>query len=67
MTREKDASTEHEIPPSDSATVKEHLRKLLATAREKTSKAAKRSALYERVAGHFAGCTNLALILSSVA
>jgi len=47
--------------------VKEHIRKLLAKAREKSSKAAKRSALYEHIAGHLADCAKVALVVASVA
>jgi hypothetical protein len=67
MTREKDASTGRKVPSSDSAKVKEHIRKLLTKAREKTSKAAKRSALYEHIARHLAGSAKVALVLASVA
>ena len=67
MTRESDACTGREVPSSDSAKVKEHIRKLLAKAREKSLKAAKRSALYEHITGHLAGCTKVALVLASVA
>ena len=67
MTRESDACTGREVPSSDSAKVKEHIRKLLAKAREKSLKAAKRSALYEHITGHLADCAKVALVLASVA
>ncbi len=67
MTRERGASTGREVPSSDSAKVKEHIRKLLAKAREKSSKAVKRSALYEHIAGHLADCAKVALVVASVA
>ena len=67
MTREKDASTGREVPSSDSAKVKQHIRKLLANAREKSSKAAKLSVVYEHIAGHLAGCAKFAVVLASVA
>jgi hypothetical protein len=67
MTRETGASTGREVPSSDSAKVKEHIRKLLAKAREKSSKAVKRSALYEHIAGHLADCAKVALVVASVA
>ena len=67
MTRERGASTGRKVPSSDSAKVKEHIRKLLAKAREKSSKAVKRSALYEHIAGHLADCAKVALVVASVA
>jgi hypothetical protein len=67
MTREKAASTGREVPSSDSAKVKEHIRKLLAKAREKSSKAARRSALYEHIAGQLADCARVGHLLASVA
>ena len=67
MTREKGASTRREVPSSDSAKVKEHIRKLLAKAREKSLKAAKRSALYEHITGHLAGGAKVAFVVASLA